>query len=454
MSVPHLPDLLITGGTVLTLDETGRVIPDGSVLVKNGRIAAVGAGDGFGKGFDGTVVDAEGGLILPGLVNAHTHLPMSLFRGLADDLPLMTWLNEHIFPAEARYIDPETVRLGTLLSCAELLLSGTTCCCDGYFFEDHVAGAVAESGLRAVLGQGVIDFPAPGVPNPADNVAHAVAFVDRWADRHPLIRPSIFCHSPYTCSARTLTSAKAAARERDILFQIHVAETRKEREQMLHTTGKSPVGYLDHLGVLDEKTLVVHGIHVDEDDLAILARRNTALAHAPESNMKLASGVAPLPSYLARGIVCGLGTDGSASNNNQDLFAEMDSAAKLHKVMAGDPTVISAAVVLDMATKQGARALGLAGRIGSLEPGRDADLIVVCTRAPHLTPMYRPDSHLVYSATGADVRHVIIGGRMVVENRRLLTLDLSTLLAEARTFGQRIMADRGSRPQPALRTVR
>jgi 5-methylthioadenosine/S-adenosylhomocysteine deaminase len=442
MSAIREENLLVTHGTVLTMDQQRRIIPNGAVVIKNGLIAAVGVSDDIGKGFSGRVVDADGGLILPGLVNAHTHLPMSLFRGLADDLPLMTWLNEYIFPAEARYIDPDTIRLGTLLSCAELLLSGTTCCCDGYFYEDHVAEAVVESGLRAVLGQGVIDYPAPGVPDPADNVAHAMAFVDRWADRHPRIRPSIFCHSPYTCSARTLTAAKEAARKRNVLFQIHGAETRQERDQMLQDTGKTPVGYLDHLGILDEKTLLVHGVHVDEADLDILARRKTALAHAPESNMKLASGVAPLPAYLARGIVCGLGTDGSASNNNQDLFSEMDTAAKLHKVMHGDPTVTSAATVLDLATKSGARALGLDDRIGSLEPGKEADLIVIDTRAPHLTPMYHPESHLVYSATGADVRHVIIGGRPVVIDRHLLTLDLSTLLSDARAFGERVMAAR------------
>lgn len=434
--------LLIKNGTVVTLDRENTIIENGGILIRDGRLDRIGRSADLEKGYTGPVLEAKKGLVMPGLVNAHTHLPMSLFRGLADDLPLMTWLNEHMFPAEARYINPETVRLGTLLSCAEMLLSGTTCCCDGYFFEDQVAEAVLESGMRAVLAQGVIDFPAPGVPDPASNVEHAAQCVGRWKDRDPRIRPSIFCHSPYTCSDMTLKKAKKAACDAGVLFQIHVAETRGEWDQIRNEKGLSPVMYLDHLGILDERTLLVHGVHVDDQDLDIIAARGASLAHAPESNMKLASGVAPIPGYVSRGIACGLGTDGSASNNNLDLFSEMDTTAKLHKVHHLDPTVMDARTVLHMATLGGAGAMGLADEIGSLEPGKYADVIILDTDKPHLVPMYNPVSHLVYSAMGSDVRDVVVNGRLVVENRRLLTMDLATVISQARDFGEKLMSDK------------
>jgi len=441
MSRENNHDLLVKNGTLVTMDRENRIIENGAVLIREGIIECVGLSCDLEKGFTGKVLDAKQGLVMPGLVNAHTHLPMSLFRGLADDLHLMTWLNEHMFPAEARYINSETVHLGTLLSCAEMLLSGTTCCCDGYFHESQVAGAVLESGMRGVLAQGVIDFPAPGVPDPARNVECALSFVDQWVNRHPRIRPSIFCHSPYTCSEETLKKAKRAARDRGVLFQIHVAETLGEWEQIQKEKGMSPVAFLDHLGILDPLTLLIHGIHVDDKDLDIIAHRGSTLAHAPESNMKLASGIAPVPGYLDRGIVCGLGTDGSASNNNLDLFLEMDSAAKLHKVHSNDPTVMDARTVLAMATLGSAGAMGLGDLLGSLEKGKYADLIILDTHKPHLVPMYNPVSHLVYSATGADVRDVVVAGRLVVENRRLLTFDLDSVLGEVRGFGARLMGD-------------
>ncbi len=410
------------------MSETG-IVEDGIVGVRGGRIAEVGprtAGDRLPAAVE--TVDAGGGILMPGLVNTHTHLPMALFRGLADDLPLRTWLNEHIFPAEARHVDPESVRLGAMLACAELLLSGTTTCCDGYFLEAFVAEAAAEAGIRAVLGQGIIDFPAPGAPDPARNVSIAEDFVGKWVGVHDRIRPSVFCHAPYTCSKKTLISAKDAARRHGVLFQIHAAETRSEVEQMRDEHGLSPVAYLDRLGILDEDTLVVHGVWVDEDDIRVLAKRGCPVSHNPQSNMKLASGIAPVPKMLDAGICVGLGTDGCASNNDLDLFSEMDTAAKLHKVSTLDPTVLNADQVLKMATIEGAKALGLADEIGSLAIGKRADLVVVDTNSPHLIPLYRAVSHLVYAARGSDVKDVMVDGRFAVRDRRLLTVDLEDLM--------------------------
>ncbi len=431
-------DAVIANGLVVTVNPRGDVIEGGAVWVKDGRIARVGLPPGGERPAAAETIDARGGIVLPGLVNAHTHLPMSLFRGLADDLPLERWLNDHIFPVEAAHLDPHTVRTGTLLSCAEMLLSGTTTCCDGYFFEDLVARAVEASGMRAVLAQGVIDFPAPGVPDPSRNVAAAAAFADRWRRRSPRVTPSIFCHTPCTCSEKTLRAAKAEADALGLTLQVHAAETRQERERIEAEKGCSPVAYLERIGVLDGNTLLAHAVWVDEEDIGILRRSGARVAHLPESNMKLAAGIAPVPEMIAAGIPVGLGTDGCASNNDLDLFAEMDTAAKVHKVRTMDPAVMDAGTVLRMATIEGARALGLGDRIGSIEVGKEADLVVVDTQAPHLTPLYRPESHLVYAARGADVRCVMVAGKLLVRDRRLLGLDLGEILRDARGIAARI----------------
>lgn len=422
-------DILIHNGTVITVNPDFEIIEKGAVAIRDGKIISVGAmTDGNVPTEAGEVIDAGGGLVLPGLINAHTHLPMTLFRGLADDLPLDEWLNGHIFPAEAAYIQPESVRWATLLGCAEMLLSGTTTCCDGYFYEGTVAEAVEAVGMRTVAGHGVIDFPAPGVPDPAENVATALQFAEAWMGRSPRVTPSIFCHSPYTCSAETLKRAKAGAREHGLLFQIHVAETRGERENRVSESGVSPVKYLDQLGVLDERSLLVHCVWTDDEDIRIIADRGAAVAHCPESNMKLASGIAPVPAFLDAGITVGLGTDGCASNNDLDIFGEMDTAAKLHKVSSLAPTVADARKILRMATIEGAKAVGLGDAVGSLEVGKRADVIVINTRKPHLTPVYHPESHLVYAVSGADVRDVVVEGKCVVRNRGLRTVDIDEIM--------------------------
>ncbi|MEE8540965.1 MAG: amidohydrolase [Desulfobacterales bacterium] len=434
-------DLVVHNGTVLTVNPAFDTIEDGIVCIRDGKIENL-----FPHQDDSPLpearefLDAKGGIIMPGLVNTHTHLPMTLFRGLADDLPLDVWLNEHIFPAEGKYINPENVRLGAELGCAEMLLSGTTTVCDGYFLEDEVAAAVLASGMRAILGQGVIDFPAPGVQDPSRNVEAAVAFVKKWHDVSPLISPSVFCHSPYTCSEETLKKAKRAASSLDVLFQIHVAETQNESTQIPSQNRESPFAYLNRIGLLDQNTLLVHAVWADDHDVELIAGSGAKISHNPESNMKLASGIAPVSLFLDSDITVGLGTDGCASNNNLDLFQELDTVAKLHKVSTLNPTVMDARTVLQMGTIDGARAIGLQKVTGSLEPGKQADLIILDTHKPHLVPLYNPVSQIVYAASGADVKDVIVSGKIIVHNREVLSLDVENIIEEVASLAKVIGA--------------
>jgi 5-methylthioadenosine/S-adenosylhomocysteine deaminase len=422
-------DIVVHNAVVLTVDSRFEVIRNGCLCIADGRLESIERDlprHRLPPARD--TIDAGGGIVMPGLVNTHTHLPMTLFRGLADDLPLETWLNEHMFPAEKEGLDADTVQWGARLGCAEMLLSGTTTCCDGYFFESEVARWVQRMGLRGVLGQGVVDFPAPGVERPSENVRTALAHVHRWRDRSERVRPSIFCHAAYSCSPNTLQEAKRAARRENVLFQIHVSETRDEFQRFIRETGQSPVQYLHELGLLDPGTLLVHCTWLSDADLETIAASGAAVSHNPQSNMKLASGVARVPELLEKNIRTGLGTDGCASNNTLDMFREMDIAAKLHKVVSGNPTALNARTVLTMATRGGASAIGLGDRIGSLEPGKEADLILIDPRPPHLVPMFHPESHVVYSARGSDVDTVIAAGRVVVRGRRLLTGNLTKIM--------------------------
>ncbi len=432
-------DIVIHNGSVITMNSKVDMINNGVLCIKNDTLAKIEPHENHTPLPEGKkIIDAQGGIMMPGLVNTHTHLPMALFRGLADDLPLSVWLNEHIFPAESNHIHPESVRLGALLSGAEMLLSGTTTCCDGYFYEDNVAAAVNDIGMRAILGQGVIDFPAPGVSKPEDNVDNAIRFIQKWKNISPLITPSMFCHSPYTCSEATLKKAKDAADANGVLFQIHTAETKDEYVSIQTKHHTTPVKYLDKIGIIDQNTLLVHAVWLDNDDIEIMAKRRASVSHNPESNMKLASGIAPVPALLKAGVTVGLGTDGCASNNNLDLFSEMDTAAKLHKVNTMDPTVMDAVTVLKMATIDGAKSLGLQDIIGSLEVGKKADVIIIDTRKPHLIPVYNPVSHIVYAAKGSDVQDVIVDGKVLLKNRKLLTVDMEDILGKVADIASHI----------------
>jgi 5-methylthioadenosine/S-adenosylhomocysteine deaminase len=434
-------DILIAGGTLLTLAAPGDIIEEPLIGIRDGKILFVEKGP-FPEGFTPRareVIDATGSLVMPGLVNAHTHLPMVLFRGLADDLPLARWLNDHIFPVEGRFINRDTVYAGSMLGIAEMILSGTTTFCDGYFFEGAVARAAIDCGIRAVVAQGFIDFPTPDRSDGSRHRQQADKFVRQWSEHSPLITPSLVCHSPYTCSPETLRTIKTVTRDAGIPFQIHLAETREEVALLRERYGKKPVHHLRDLEVLDEGTIAAHCIWLDEDELDILAALGVKVAHDPESNMKLGTGVAPVPAMLSRGIDVGLGTDGCASNNNLDLFGEMGMCAKLHKVFSEDPTVLPAEKVVEMATIRGARVLGMADSIGSIVPGKWADIILVDMKKPHLTPLYNPFSLIVYAASGADVSTSIIGGRIVMRDRRLLTIDPGPVMVEVRRIAAEVV---------------
>ena len=429
-------DLLITNGIVMTMDDSGRIINNGAVAITGDTITAVDATARMGCPVAKETIDAGGGIIMPGLVNTHTHAAMTLFRGLADDLPLMTWLNDHIFPAEA-LLDPDKVYAGTLLGCAEMILSGTTCFCDMYLFEESVARAASAAGMRAVVGEVLYDFPSPNYGPIEKGFDYTCRLIDRWHG-DPLVTIAVEPHSPYLCAPDLLARAAKIAVEHGIPLVIHLSETQAEVDTIQERYGATPVKHLADLGVLAPNLLACHCVVLDESDMALLKQYDVKVAHNPESNMKLASGIAPVAELIGRGVCVGLGTDGCSSNNNLDLFAEMDMAAKLHKASSLDPTVMDAACVLRMATIDGARALGLDRRIGSIEVGKQADLIVIDTRKPHLTPMYHPASHLVYAVGGSDVCATIVGGKVLMKNRRLLHLDLEKIMADARQIAGEI----------------
>jgi 5-methylthioadenosine/S-adenosylhomocysteine deaminase len=363
---------------------------------------------------------------------------MTLFRGFSDDLPLQQWLNEKIFPVEATFLSPDTVYWGTLLGCLEMIASGTTSCIDSYFFQDSAVKAFHEAGLRALVAQGVIDFPAPGVKNPEDNVKNGQAFVEKWLGLSELITPSLFCHSPITCSEKTLLDTLEVCQKYQIPIQTHLSETVDEVEEVLRRTGKRPAFFLNDIGFLSNRLIAAHAVHLDQDEIECLAEKNVRIVHVPESNMKLASGVAPVPEMINKGLHPGLGTDGCASNNNLDLFREMDTAAKLGKVMTADPVSMGAETVLKMATTWGVEVMGLEKEIGTLEKGKKADLIVIDLDHPHFIPLYNPISTLVYAASGADVKDVIVNGRILLKNKEFQTLDHQDILSRVREIGQKI----------------
>jgi 5-methylthioadenosine/S-adenosylhomocysteine deaminase len=429
-------DLLITNGRVLTLDPQERVFDPGYVSVRGSRIAGVGPADAQADWQARQTMDAGGNIVMPGLVNAHTHAAMTCFRGLADDLPLMTWLEDHIFPAEAK-LNASQVHLGARLACAEMLLSGTTCFSDMYLFEDAVAEAAKAAGMRAVVGEVLYDFPSPNYGPLEDGFRYVGEMIARWRD-DPLITVAVEPHSPYLCAPALLERAAALAAEHGLPLVTHLSETTNEVLTIRERYGLTPVQHLSRLGILGPNLLACHCVVLEDEDMDLLRDHDVKVAHNPESNMKLASGIAPVAALLARGVCVALGTDGCASNNNLDMFSEMDTAAKLHKVANLDPTVVDAAQVLRMATTDGARALGLAARIGSLEPGKQADLIVIDTWQPHLVPLYNPVSHLVYAVRGGDVRTVLVDGKLKVDEGRLTDIDLDALLEQVNRLARRI----------------
>lgn len=437
--------LIVSADAVVTMDPARRVFRPGAVAIDGSSIVAVDVPDRIRAAFRAEdEIDAAGQVVLPGLVNTHTHAPMVLYRGLADDLALKAWLEQYIFPAEARTVTPEFVRVGTRLAALELIQSGTTTFADMYYFEEEIAAETKAAGLRGVLGQTIIRFPVPDASTPGEGLARTRRFIERWrGDSH--IVPAVAPHALYSLDDRTLVAARDLARAYAVPLLMHVAETRDEVEQARVERGVSPVVALDRLGLLGPRFVAAHAVWVSDEDIGLIGRRGVGVAHNPESNMKLASGIAPVPRMLQAGVRVGLGTDGAASNNDLDLFEAMRQTALLHKVATGDPRTLPARSVLELATIGGARVLGLDDRIGSLEPGKRADLITVSMHGARQTPLYDPISHLVYVSRGEDVRTVLVDGRVLMRERRVLTLDAERVLAEARALAARVREAVGRR---------
>jgi 5-methylthioadenosine/S-adenosylhomocysteine deaminase len=428
-------DIIVTADHVVTMDESLGVIRDGALATREGMIVAVGPREEINSSY--TAHDEFGGTyraVMPGLINTHTHAAMSLMRGLADDLALKTWLEEHIWPVENTFLGEEFVRDGVRLACLEMLKGGTTAFCDMYFFDD-VAGAVAtEMGMRAVLCAGVMDIPTATTSGADDCLRNAEALIERFRD-DDLVIPAVAAHTPYTCGPDTLRKVAELCRRSGVLINIHLSETEWEVEELKRRHGDTPVRFLDGLGFLGEDVLAAHCVWLDEGEISIMAERGVRVSHCMESNLKLASGFAPLTSMLNAGILVSIGTDGAASNNDLDMFGEMKTVSLVHKALAKDPTAAGCETVLTMATVNGAEALGLPGR---LSPGNPADLVVINTDAAHLTPTYNICSHLVYAAKSSDVETVMINGRVVVDKGKLMTADENEILEKAVSWGDKL----------------
>jgi 5-methylthioadenosine/S-adenosylhomocysteine deaminase len=438
---PRKVTTIVAGGTVVTVDGAANTYAPGAVAIDGTTIVAVGPAAEVAARFTASEqINAAGSIVIPGLINTHGHAPMVLYRGLADDLRLQEWLEKYIFPAEAKTVSREMVRLGTRLAALEMIQSGTTTYADMYYFEEEIARATKAAGMRGVLGQTIIQFPVADAKTPQEALARNEAFIKEFL-KDDLIVPAVAPHSPYTLDAKDLLASRALAAKYSVPVLIHVAETEAEliNSKKAHS-GMSPVAYLQAIGFWGPRTVVKHGVWVDAADIALLRSHDVAVSHNPESNMKLASGIAPVAEYLAAGVTVALGTDGAASNNDLDMFEAMRFAALLHKVKTRDPQVLPAAMALQMATMNGARALGLDKQIGSLEVGKRADLVVVSTAKARMTPIYNPISHLVYAARGDDVQTVIVNGRVLMRDRKMLTLDEPAILAEARTFAGAVRA--------------
>jgi 5-methylthioadenosine/S-adenosylhomocysteine deaminase len=441
-------DLIIRGGTVVTMDSARRVIENGAVAVKGGRIIAVGSAADLDRKYAAReAINATGKVVIPGLINGHTHVPMTLFRGLADDLDLQEWLTKYIFPAEAKNVTEDFVRVGTRLGLAEMIRGGTTTYCDMYYFEDAIADETFKAGMRGVLGETVIDFPVADNKTNAEAMAYVERFVKKWQG-NKLVTPAIAPHAPYTVSEEHLKAIRALSDRTGAPLVTHISETKREVDDSVKAKGTSPVDYLNRIGFLNNRVIAAHVVWPTEAEIGLLKKLGVGIVHNPQSNMKLASGVAPVPEMLKQDLPVGLGTDGAASNNDLSLWEEMDTAAKLHKVFSRDPKVVSAEEAFEMATIRGARALHMEKEIGSIEKGKRADLVIVDLDDLNQTPFYNIYSDLVYATKADDVRTVIVEGRVIMRDRRLLTLNEETIKADARRYRERIVRSLGAKTVP------
>lgn len=432
-------DLLIVGGTIVTMNAEREVIENGAIAIDGGKIYMMGTRAIVTRNSRAKrVIDATGKIIIPGLINTHTHVPMVLFRGISDDLDLNDWLTKFIFPAEAKNVDEQFVRAGTRLGLAEMIRGGTTTYCDMYYFEDAIADETKKAGVRGVLGETIIQFPVADNKTPADAIAYTERFIKKWQN-DPLIVPAAAPHAPYTVSTDDLKKIRAQSDRLSSPVVIHVAETKKERDDILAQYKRTPVEYLNSIGFLSNRTIAAHSVWLTSNEIDLYKTLGVGSAHCPQSNMKLASGVAPVPAMLAKNVAVGLGTDGAASNNDLNMWEEIDTAAKLHKLISNDPKTLPAREAFEMATIRGARALHLDAITGSLEPGKRADIAIVDFDDLHQTPYYDVYSHLVYATKAEDVRTVIINGRPVMLDRRLLTLNESAIKKDANAYRKKII---------------
>jgi len=437
-------DLLIVGGSIVTMNAEREVIENGAIAITNGKIDLMGTRRIVERNSRAKrVINATGKVIIPGLINTHTHIPMVLFRGISDDLDLNDWLTKFIFPAEAKNVNEQFVRAGTRLGLAEMIRGGTTTYCDMYYFEDAIADETKKAGVRGVLGETIIKFPVADNKTPEEALAYTERFIKKWKN-DPLIVPAAAPHAPYTLETATLRSIKEQSDRLDSNVVIHVAETKKERDDILAQYGKTPVEYLDSIGFLSNRTIAAHSVWLTANEIDIYKNRGVGSAHCPQSNMKLASGVAPVPAMLAKDIPVGIGTDGAASNNDLNMWEEMDTAAKLHKLTSNDPKTLPAEQAFEMATIRGARALHLDKITGSLEVGKRADIVIVDMDNLNQIPSFNIYSSLVYSTKSNDVRTVIINGRLVMLDRRLLTLNESAIKRDANAYRDRIIKSLGN----------
>jgi len=428
----HDIDLIISGGKALLLDEANTCLDNAGIAIHDSSIIDIGRREDILKRYAAKkIIAAQGSLVLPGFVNTHTHAAMTCFRGIADDLELMDWLNNYIFPAEAKNVNPHLAYWGSMLACAEMIKSGTTTFCDMYIFEEETARAAKEAGVRCLVGEVLFDFPSPSCKTPEEGLACTRRLAEKWYN-DPLVRIIVEPHSLYTCSRPLLQQAKMIADEFGLMLGIHLLENQQEHDQLLEKHGKSAVAFLDDIGYLNERLLAFHCVYLTINDISLFAKHGCKVSHNPASNMKLGNGIPPITDMLEAGITVGLGTDGCASNNTLDMIKEMSTAAKLHKVAMLDPTVMDAKTAMRMATINGARALGMGHLVGSLEVGKKADIILIGLNKPHLTPLYNAYSHMVYAAGGADVDTVVINGKVVMENRRLLTIAEADVMNEVR----------------------
>lgn len=438
-------ELIVGGDFVVTMNEAQPVIQNGAIAVKDGKIVAVDTKDKIMASYKATTtLPGEGMVLMPGLVNGHSHSAMVLFRGLADDLALEDWLQNYIFPAEAKFVDKNFVRVGEQLACWEMIRSGTTTFVDMYFQPDVAAEVVNECGLRAVIAPSSIDFPSPGFQGWDNAFAAAVDFVKRWKGKNSRIIPAIAAHAPYTVSPEHLTQAIEAARQYDVPLTIHVAETQTEVKDVQQRYNATPVKHLENLGFLEPRVFAAHMVWPNESEIDLLAKRGVGVIHNPDSNLKLASGFAPIPAMLKAGVKVGLGTDGAASNNDLNMWEAIRLTSLIHKGTTLDPTAVPAKTVLRMATLGSAEALNLADKIGAIKVGLRADVIQVRLTEPHLIPLYNVISHLVYAADAQDVDTVIVDGQVLMHERKMLTVDPDRIRLEANSIAENIKAK--SRP--------